>query len=134
MHVHVTCSYVPNDQVYNMRGWSCACHDDMCGEWRYSVTHYNPGHGLSDELYAPAALNPREDSLLPVRGRSQTYDTGHRTDFSRSTWTRPHEVLEGCQVDRLQFVITNTILCCSLVIQISEHRNTRTILWHCSIQ
>lgn len=99
-----------------------------------TLTQYNPGHGLSDELYAPAALNPREDSLLHVRVGSQSYDTEHRTDFSRSTWTRPHEVLEGCQVGWLQFVITNTILCCSMVTELTEQKNARTVLWHCPIQ
>jgi len=57
----LACSYMPNNQLYNKHSWSCACHDGMCGEWRYSATHYNSGHELSDELYAPAALTLTED-------------------------------------------------------------------------
>jgi len=49
------------------------------------------------------------------RYRSQYYGTTKRTDLSRSSWTRPQALREGCWVSWLTAVTERTSVCCLLL-------------------
>jgi hypothetical protein len=49
------------------------------------------------------------------KARSYSAGTAQGTALSHATWTRPQEVLEGCQVNWLQAVRAQIILCFQLL-------------------